>query len=214
MTAAETAPKRQYHKGNVAEDLMAVAIRILETERIEDLSVRRLAREVGVTPANFYNHFPSLNDLLLDIAAGAFDERAASLAHIRRTSKTRAEALKRSVLAYVDFAGANPQLFRIMFGHIPDADKHDRYREASDRSFGQLVELVYGRPVYDPNDIAASHENAKVAYGVFAMSYGLARIVVEGQFVFTPGNERAEARAFVESVVDAFIAGELGAVLS
>lgn len=214
MTAAETSPKRQYHKGNVAEDLMAVAIRILETERVEDLSVRRLAREVGVTPANFYNHFPSLNDLLLTIAAAAFDKRAASLAHIRRTSKSRAEALKRSVLSYVDFAGANPQLFRIMFGYIPEADKNDRYRQASDRSFGQLVELVYGRPVYDPDDIAASHENAKVAYGVFAMSYGLARIVVEGQFVFTPGNERAEAQAFVESVVDAFIAGELGALLS
>lgn len=214
MTAAETSPKRQYHKGNVAEDLMAVAIRILETERVEDLSVRRLAREVGVTPANFYNHFPSLNDLLLTIAAAAFDKRAASLAHIRRTSKSRAEALKRSVLSYVDFACANPQLFRIMFGYIPEADKNDRYRQASDRSFGQLVELVYGRPVYDPDDIAASHENAKVAYGVFAMSYGLARIVVEGQFVFTPGNERAEAQAFVESVVDAFIAGELGALLS
>lgn len=214
MTTAETSPKRQYHKGNVAEDLMAVAVRILETERVEDLSVRRLAREVGVTPANFYNHFPSLNDLLLEIAAGAFDKRAEQIAHIRRTSKTRAEALKRSVLSYVDFACTNHQVFRIMFGYVQDADKHDRYRTAGDKSFGQLVELVYGKPIYDPDDLVASHEKAKVAYGVFAMSYGLARIVAEGQFSFTPGNERVESRAFVESVIDAFIAGELGAVLS
>ncbi len=193
---------------------MAVAARILQTERIEDLSVRRLAREVGVTPANFYNHFPSLNDLLLDIAAEAFNARSASIAHIRRTSKTRAEALKRTVVTYVDFASANFQLFRIMFGHIPNADRHARYHEASNRSFGQLTELIYGRPVYNPDDIVTSHERAKVAYGVFAMSYGLARIVAEGQVHFTPGQERAEARAFIESLIDAFIAGELGAVLS
>src|ERR1700742_246179 len=110
MTAAETSPKRQYHKGNVAEDLIAVARRILETERIEDLSVRRLAREVGVTPGNFYNHFPSLNDLLLDIAAEEFDERAKQTAHIRRTSKTRAEALKRSVVNFVEFARTRHQI--------------------------------------------------------------------------------------------------------
>lgn len=214
MTAADPSIKRQYHKGNVAEDLMAVAVRILESERIEDLSVRRLAREVGVTPANFYNHFPSLNDLLLEIAADAFLERAKNLGHIRRTAKTRAEALKRSVISYVEFASTNYQLFRIMFGHIPDAHKHERYRAASDASFGQLVELVYGRPVYDPNDIPASHEKAKVAYGVFAMSYGLARIVVEGQFQFDGEDKRAEARQFIESVIDTFITGELGAALS
>ena len=74
MTTESKPARRRYHKGNVAEDLMAVAVRILETERVEDLSVRRLAREVGVTPANFYNHFVSLNDLLLDLAADAFED--------------------------------------------------------------------------------------------------------------------------------------------
>ena len=75
---------------------MEVAGRILETETVEDLSVRRLAREVGMTPANFYNHYPSLNELLLEIGAKAFSERARRLAHIRRTSKTKAEAVRRA----------------------------------------------------------------------------------------------------------------------
>jgi AcrR family transcriptional regulator len=211
---AMTVPlKRQYHKGNVAEDLTAAAAHILETERVEDLSVRRLAREVGVTPANFYNHFASLNDLLLDVAAAALHERARTLAHIRRTSKTRAEAMKRSAVSYVELAISKYQVFRIMFGHIPDSHLHERFREASDESFGQLVELVYDKPIYDPNDLNTSRERCKVAYGLFAMGYGLARIVVEGQVAFS-SEKRAEMRRFVESVVEAFIEGELVALVS
>jgi AcrR family transcriptional regulator len=211
MNKAAQTP-RPYHKGNVAEDLMAAAAKILKTERFEDLSVRRLAREVGVTPGNFYNHFPSLNDLLLDLAAEGFDERRRTTARIMRSSKTRAEAVRKSMVAFVDLAIENRQLFRIMFGQVPDASKYDRYREASDASFGQLVELVYGENIYDPNDIPASHERCAVAYGVFALAYGLALTVVEGQLEFH-GAKRAEIHRFVEHVVGSFFDGSAVEVL-
>jgi AcrR family transcriptional regulator len=213
MTAIPNPPSRQYHKGNVAEDLKAVASHILETERVEDLSVRRLTREVGVTPANFYNHFASLNDMLLEIAAEHFLERTRNLAHIRRTSKTRAEAVRRVATSYVDLASTRYQLFRIMFGLIPDALQHDRFRAASDATFGELVHLVYGQPMFDPLDLDASRERCKVAYGLMALGYGLARVVVEGQVPFS-SEKRAEMRRFVESVVDAFIGGELTSLVS
>ena len=44
---------------------LAAAERILETESVEDVTARRLCREVGVTSGNFYNHFESLDFLLL-----------------------------------------------------------------------------------------------------------------------------------------------------
>ncbi len=213
MTTESKPARRRYHKGNVAEDLMAVAVRILETERVEDLSVRRLAREVGVTPANFYNHFVCLNDLLLDLAADAFEERRRTLAHITRTSRDRAEAVRRSVVSYVDLAIDRRQLFRIMFGYIPDALGHERYRKASDDAFAALVELVYGAPIYDGADLTRSRQTCKAAYGVFAMGYGLARVVVEGQVPFSP-EQRAEMRRFIDSVIGAFIDGELPELLA
>lgn len=208
MTVKQTTAARQYHKGNVAEDLLEVAERILETETAEDLSVRRLAREVGVTPANFYNHYASLNDLLLEIGAKALGERARRLAHVRRTSKTKAEAIKRVVTSYIDLALSHYQVFRIMYGLIPDSMQHRRFREASDESMGELVELVYGERLHDPADLDATRERCKVAYGVFALGYGLARITVDGAVPYS-AERRADLLKFVESVVDAFIAGEL-----
>jgi len=213
MTAPKSPPARQYHKGNVAEDLLEVAARLLETEPVENLSVRRLAREVGVTPANFYNHFPSLNDLLLELGANGFLERARHLAHIRRTSKTRAEAVKRVATSYLDLAINRYQLFRIMFGLIPNGLQHERFRDASDESMGQVVEIIYGQPLYDAQDIDGSRERYKAAYGLLALGYGLARIVAEGSVPFS-SEKRIEMRLFVEGVVDTFIGGEFAALLS
>lgn len=213
MTEPNNALARQYHKGNVAEDLMEAASRILETETVEDLSVRRLAREVGVTPANFYNHYPSLNDLLLEIGANKFLERSRQLAHIRRTSKTKAEAVKRVVRTYIDLALSNYQLFRIMYGLIPDSMQHRRFSEASDMSMGEIVELIYGERIHDPTDLDASRERCKAAYGVYALGYGLARVTVDGTVPFS-AERRADMLRFVDSVVDGFIAGEFTSLIS
>ena len=206
MTLKTDAPTRQYHKGNVAEDLKLATLRILDTERVEDLSVRRLAREVGVTPANFYNHFDTLYDLLMELGADAFHERARQIAHIKRTAKTRAEAIHRLALSYFELALARPQMFRIMYGLFPEAQKHPKFRDASDESMGEIVEIVYGERLHDPSNLDATRERCKVAYGLVALGAGLARNVVEG---VVPFSAQADMRRFVESVVQSFIDGEL-----
>lgn len=203
-----SASGRQYHKGNVAEDLKLAALRIMGTGRVEDLSVRRLAREVGVTPANFYNHFETLNDLLLEIGADTLHERAKQMAHIRRTSKTKAEAIRRVTTSYLDLALARPQIFRILYGLLPDAQSHRGFRDASDESMAEIVEIVYGERLHDPRDLKVTRERCKVAYGLVALGSGLARNVVEGVVPFS-AERQADMRRFVESVVDSFIAGEL-----
>ncbi len=199
--------RRPYHRGNVAEDLTAAALRLLKTERYEDLSVRRLTREIGVTPANFYNHFDNLDDLLLNIAASAHQRRADYLPKIIARSKNRVEAAKAAALDFVEFAIANPDIFRMMFG-LPSRTKHARFTAAADRSFGALVALVYGENLYDPTDLTTTHIRCQTAYGFFALTYGLARIVLEQNIEMS---NRAEIRTFVEQVVEKFINGSVGA---
>lgn len=199
-------PKRSYHKGNVAQDLLAATARILKDESFEAVSVRRLARDVGVTPANFYNHFPSLDHVLLTLAAGGFDRLADDTRRIMEKAKTRKEGLVECCVSFIFFAMANKQLFRIMFGQIPGATKNARFREASDHSFGELVRFIYGDTLYDANDIAGTHHRAKVAYAVFSLAYGLARNIIEDQFQFATGS-KAEIRRFVEDVMSTFVDG-------
>jgi hypothetical protein len=95
-----------------------------------------------------------------------------------------------------------------MFGYIPDSLENARFRTASDAAFGSLAEMIYGHPIDDAGDWEVSRVKYKGAYGCFAMSYGLARILVEQQIPFS-GDRRAEMLKFVEGVVDTYIRGEL-----
>ncbi len=195
--------KRAYHRGNVAEDLIAAALRLLKTEPYENLSVRRLTREIGVTPANFYNHFENLDDLLLNIAADAHIRRATFLRKISENTENRIEAARVAALDFVEFATNNPQIFRIMFT-LPSRIHHPKWVAAADKAFAAFVYLVYGQDLFDPTNLARSRQQCKTAYGYFALLYGLARIVLELNF---PMRSKGEMRTFVEDIVQHYVDG-------
>ncbi|BCW90878.1 hypothetical protein sos41_40540 [Alphaproteobacteria bacterium SO-S41] len=190
---------RSYHKGNVAEDLKVAAARLLKQNRVEDISARRLAREVGVASANFYNHFPSLDYLWLDIAADGFQNREASNRRILEAAASQEEAMIEIAQSSVEFALENPELFKIMFGQIANRESHKRYIERSRASFNVLIEAVVGAP-HKPGRRQAE------AYAFFSFINGLTRIVVQGM-VSDMTRTKAERRDFVEEVTRSFLRG-------
>lgn len=205
MGQAKKAPA-PYHRGNVREDLLKAAFKLLETERFEDISARRLCREIGVTSANFYNHFPSFNHLMHALAATGFEMRAAQNLRILSLGLPREEALIQMAQTMVDFAVDRSELFRIMFGQVAPIEDMPELSQKADKAFALLVQIVYGADIYRPDDVAWSHANCKLAYSFFAFAYGLARLVSLGQFEF-PSGTKAERRKFVEDATRGFIHG-------
>ncbi|AZV37912.1 TetR family transcriptional regulator [Komagataeibacter xylinus] len=197
-------------------------VRILESERLEALSVRRLAKEVKVAPANFYNHYGSLHDLLLEIAVEYFQIFRRQIAHINRTCANRTDALKRIVFYCVDFGCTHPQLYRLMFGYIPDAYAYPRYRIVVGAAFEDLMELIYGKRVFTltddfgPNDMETLSRKVQAGYGMYAMLCGLSNLFVikapTGP-LFDGDNPRESMAAFLGDILDAFIRGDLARAL-
>lgn len=206
---------RPYHKGNVAEDLRLATLRILQTERLEDLSVRRLTREVRVAPANFYNHYASLNMLLVEIAADCLDDFSDMIGHIVHRSANRHDALKRTVTHYVEFACRHTQLYRVMFGYLNDTARHPRYSRAARRTFNRLRDLMEAQefPHAESADSAATPASgeaqaAHIGYCIFAMSHGLAGMIAEGHIPLEQEREDS-IRAFVTRIIDLFTTNPL-----
>ncbi|MDE2463836.1 MAG: TetR/AcrR family transcriptional regulator [Alphaproteobacteria bacterium] len=203
---ARSRKARPYHKGNVAEDLMEAASKLLKAGPVEDISVRRLTREVGVTPANFYNHFASLNDLLLNIAAEGFERRNAQAERIVARARGRRTALLEVAVMYADFALDNRELFRIMYGQIPNALSNERFRKATDGGMSIASRLIYGNNRHDVDNPSLSHRQNILAYAAAALVSGLCRNLVEDLYEFRSG-KRSEIRSFVRDAVGAFIDG-------
>src|SRR5262245_20660369 len=107
--------RRSYHHGDLRAALLAAAGRLLEEEGAEAVSFRAIAREVGVSQTAPYNHFESKEHLLATVAEEGFRAFTASQRAAARTRppRRRLQALGR---AYVAFASAHPQLYRLMFG--------------------------------------------------------------------------------------------------
>ncbi|MCE2578805.1 TetR/AcrR family transcriptional regulator [Komagataeibacter sp. FNDCR1] len=204
---------RPYHKGNVAEDLRLATLRILQNERLEDLSVRRLTREVRVAPANFYNHYASLNMLLVEIAADCLDDFSDMIGHIAHRSASRHDALKRTVTHYVEFACRHTQLYRMMFGYLTDTAQHPRYSRAAQRTFNRLRDLMEAEefPCAESADCATAPAGEGVAhtgYCIFAMSHGLAGMIAEGHIPLEQQREDS-IRTFVAQILDLFTTNRL-----
>jgi AcrR family transcriptional regulator len=195
-----------YHKGNVPARLLEVAERILETETVEDITARRLCREIGVTSANFYNHYPSLDYLLLEIAAKGFAARSRMMRKLLKSNPSREDAMKNCAIKTVELSLKHPQLFRIMFGYFKDPAQNPNYVNKADESLAVLTHIVYGEDIFRPDDIAWSHENCQKAYTFFSFIYGLA-MAMSTNMISNPYGTRKAIFALVEDLTDSFLQG-------
>jgi AcrR family transcriptional regulator len=54
---------RQAQKQQTRQSLLDAGLRLLEHQNLSSLGLRELTREIGVSPAAFYRHFPDMADL-------------------------------------------------------------------------------------------------------------------------------------------------------
>jgi AcrR family transcriptional regulator len=113
---------KSYHHGDLRAALIEAGLKALETTDIGDISLRHLAREVGVSPTAVYRHFPDKNALLRALA----DAGIAQMAQWQKQAAIAggaADAFAATGRAYVRWALANPALFKLVFGQCGDAGR-------------------------------------------------------------------------------------------
>ena len=69
----ESASAKTYHHGNLRAELLDAAVLQLRETGIEDLSLRALARAIGVSQTAPYRHFADKGELLAAMATDARD---------------------------------------------------------------------------------------------------------------------------------------------
>ena len=64
-----TAAPRPYHHGNLRAALIEAGMALLAARALDDLSLREVARAVGVSATAVYRHFPDKGALMAALAA-------------------------------------------------------------------------------------------------------------------------------------------------
>ncbi|MBY8880681.1 TetR/AcrR family transcriptional regulator [Streptomyces sp. PLK6-54] len=127
MSAGEPAPPRRRNprgQGQVLKaQLVEAAARLLATlDQPETLTLRQVAREVGVAPASIYSHFPDLGALVDHVLRQRYDELARLMVQAAAAATDPLDELVARCAAYVHWGVEQPGHYRTLFGGRMPAD--------------------------------------------------------------------------------------------
>lgn len=106
-----------YHHGNLREALLQQAEQQLAEVGVEKLSLRAMARSVGVSQTAPYRHFRDKNTLLAALATDGFERLYKAALGSRDELRDRPiDALVAMGMTYVRYAQQHPEIFKLMFG--------------------------------------------------------------------------------------------------
>ncbi len=139
-TIAQPQKKTNYHHGNLREGLINTAAYLLETQSVGDISLRKIAKELGVSQTAVYAHFSDKTDLLAGVAENGF-QRLTEVMQDRlkdiRDPYARVEAF---AVNYMHFAFSNRALFQLMYSReVQDIESH----KTLELSAGKLYALFF-----------------------------------------------------------------------
>lgn len=183
-----TATRAAYHHGDLRNALLATATELARESGPSAVQLREAARRIGVSPSAAYRHFADRADLLAAVAGSvlhAFAGRTrAAIAAVPRADTPQLQALEefRAVgLAYVDYALAEPGLFRTAYASgvvLSGFAAHEEAgTESADHPYRILVEALDRLTAVGVLP-AGRRPHAEIA--AWAGVHGLAVLVLDG----------------------------------
>jgi AcrR family transcriptional regulator len=191
-------PRR--HGERTAGALLDAAERIVESEGLDALTVRRVADAVGTTTRAVYSVFGSKDGLVVALGARGFELLRADVEALPTTRDPAADLVDAGVGVFRRFATEHPALFRIGVQHsLPDAELAAGFRDVAAAALAGLTApverleaagLLGGRPVRDA--VRAFH----------ALCEGLAAVELRG--LLPAGEEERIWRDAIAALVHGF----------
>lgn len=186
--------RKPYHHGNLREELLGAAIRLIAEVGPTAFTLREVARRAGVSHNAPYRHFRDRDDLMAAVAAQGFHELTQAMVDAAAPKTDALERLKSAGIGYVTFALRRPEHFTVMF----DAPMSDRKHPDSPEgklAFSTLMSFV--KDCQDKGRLPAGdlHQMALLAW---TMVHGIAKLAITGRLPF---RSNAEVLKFADFVI-------------
>jgi AcrR family transcriptional regulator len=172
-----------------ASRIATAARSLLDKEGTEAVTMRRVAKAVGVTPMAIYRHYSDRASLLNALADEGFEELTALLAGKKFSGSIEGQ-LTKMVEIYLEHALQKPRLFELMFLRPREgARRYPRDFKAGRSPTANLMAAVVQRAIdsgYFRNDDAW-----EIVFAMGALSHGLIMLYLGGRMGVSPAHFRA-----------------------
>jgi AcrR family transcriptional regulator len=119
------------------------ALRLLEKEGPEAVTMRRIARTIGVTPMAIYHHFETREALLRHVVDGEF-ATFLDLSNRMPVYESAEDQIVHALDAYLDYALERPQIFDYVFSKPREGARRfpDDFRARRSPTLNPLADAV------------------------------------------------------------------------
>jgi AcrR family transcriptional regulator len=189
---------KSYHHGDLRTALVAGGLELLKDRAADDLSLREVARYVGVSATAVYRHFPDKQALLYAMCReGAEELRRVQVAASNEAGGGR-KGFEASGRAYIYFALGNPALYRLMMATKPSEDCF-----AKDAGAMSGAMRLLRTQTEDLLPSGASDLDKKVAaLHIWALVHGISMLILDG--LMAPEGEVIDALLDIPMKSDAY----------
>jgi AcrR family transcriptional regulator len=169
--------ERPYHHGNLRSALLAAAERTVRERGAQSLSLRELAREIGVSHGAPRRHFPDRQALLNALAESGFERLGSELRTAADGAGEDFQArLRATAAAYIRFAIRDPALLELMFA-AKHAEGVETLPAAMERAFSVMLDLIVQG---QDEGLLESGDPERVGLVLFATIQGIAALITGG----------------------------------
>jgi AcrR family transcriptional regulator len=204
---ADKVKKDSYHHKDLHEQIVAEAIKFLKNHSAEELSLRQIARNLGVSHMAPYRHFSNKEDLLAAIIEDGFKKLTKMFDEVNTSSsKDFKKVLAGMGKAYIKFFIGFPDQARLMFsGLLCNPEKHLAAHAAGQDAFARLFKLIEaGQQLGHFNK---SDNPYMLSMMIWSNVHGAAMLMLENQFNMIDSAPEIQTDIFMDFMSDKLMKG-------
>jgi AcrR family transcriptional regulator len=189
--------KTNYHHGNLTKEITAIAIERIRKQGVQQVSLRQLAADCGVSPTAVYRHFQNKEHLLAHIAKLGFENLRDKLLQATSQNANIHDVVLNRAVTYIEFAMENPCYFDLMFGpYIANRIEHPELDSAMKSAFSLLEETTQSSIQHNIHQ----GDPEFISYHSWSLIHGLALLITGKQI---PMDDTPVDRAFILKIITA-----------
>ncbi len=169
--------QKPYHHGDLRSCLIREGLALIREKGLTSLSLRAVARAVGVSAGAPYHHFQNRAELLAGIAAEGFTMLYQVVKEAQKNAD-EGEELTLMGTAYTSFAVKNPEHFRAMFS--PELSEPGAFPALEEKAYAVFDELA--RSVFRGQSEGSIPEGNPQKYILiaWAVAHGVSTLLIDG----------------------------------
>jgi len=169
----------QYHHGDLRRALIDQALRTIDKEGVEGLTLRGVGEALGVSRTALYRHFSDKQTLVAGVAREGFRTLRLALVEAWERAGGGQAGFQAMGDAYVQFAATHPSHYRVMFGRFVESGARDpELIHEAEAAFQALVDALV---VQQREGGVRGDDPILLARFVWSVVHGIAMLTIDGQ---------------------------------